>query len=573
MRKFLSQAVFSAALLGLVASAQATPGWRHAKPVSAPHAMVVTAQHLATNVGVKILEQGGNAIDAAVAVGYALAVVHPCCGNLGGGGFMTIHLANGKNLFLNFREKAPLAATHNMYLDKKGNLVPGRSLWTYKAVGVPGSVMGLDEALKEYGTMSRAQVIQPAIELARKGFVLKRGDVKIMHFAYKYCKRHADCDTAYFHNAKGRFYKPGERLVQPVLAHTLELIKKDGNKAFYDGSIAKKIVADSNKRGGILTLKDFHDYSVEWEKPIECHYRGYTVVSAPPPSSGGVTMCEIFNVLEGYPIAKRPFHSVANVHDMVEAMRFAYADRNKFLGDPDFVHNPIDKLLSAGHAAWIRSHIRAHRATPSSKVHGTLSPYEGTDTTQYSIVDKHGNAVSVTYTINALFGSGIMAPGTGFFLNNEMNDFSVKPGAPNMYGLVQGEANAVAPGKRPLSSMSPTIVLHGGKLFMVTGSPGGSRIITITLETILNVVDHGMNVQQAVDAPRIHQQWLPDVVEIEPHALSATVKKKLEEMGYRFKTMRPWGAAEAIRVIRNGKARDLHGANDDRRPSGLAAGY
>ena len=573
MRKLSLMLGLVAGLTVIAAGAQATPGWRKAKPVTAHHAMVVTAQHLATRVGVKILKEGGNAVDAAVAVGYALAVVHPCCGNIGGGGFMTIHLANGKNLFLNFREKAPLAASHNMYLDKHGNLVEGRSLWTYLAVGVPGTVMGLNEALKKYGTMTRAQVMKPAIKLARDGYILKPGDVKIMHLAYKYCKPHKDCDEAFFHDSKGNFYKAGERLVQPELAKSLELIEKEGDKAFYDGPIARKIVADSNKRGGILTMKDFHDYTVEWEKPIECHYRGYLVISAPPPSSGGVTMCEIFNVLSGYPIAKRPFHSAANVHDMAEAMRFAYADRNKYLGDPDFVHNPIDKLLSPKHAAWIRSQIKPNRATPSKDVHGSLSSYEGTDTTQYSIADKKGDAVSVTYTINALFGSGIIAPGTGFFLNDEMNDFSVKPGSPNMFGLVQGEANAVAPGKRPLSSMSPSIVLHNGKLFMVTGSPGGSRIITITLETILNVVDHGMNVQQAVDAPRIHQQWLPPYVEIEPHALSPKVKAKLEKMGYTFKTMGPWGAAEAIRVLNSGKNRLLEGANDGRRPAGLASGY
>jgi len=572
MRKLIPVTGLIGLLLAFSAVAGGTSGWRDAKPVSASHDMVVSAQHLATKVGVKILNEGGNAVDAAVAVGYALAVVHPCCGNLGGGGFMTIHLANGKNVFLNFRERAPLAASHNMYLDKKGNLVKGRSLWTYLAVGVPGSVMGLNAALEKYGTMSRAKVIEPAIKLARKGYVLKPGDVQIMHFAYKYCSPHPDCDKAWFHDSKGHFYKAGERLVQPTLAHTLELIKKDGDKAFYDGPIAKKIVADSKKRGGILTMKDFRKYTVEWEKPVRCGYRGYTVLSAPPPSSGGVTLCEILNVLGGYPISKRPFHSVGNVHDLAEAMRFSYADRNKFLGDPDFVHNPISKLLSAKHAAWIRSQIKPHHATSSKSVKGSLAPYEGTDTTQYSIADSAGNAVSVTYTINALFGSGIMAPGTGFFLNNELNDFSVKPGAPNMFGLVQGEANSVAPGKRPLSSMSPTIVLHHGKLFMVTGSPGGSRIITITLETILNVIDHGMNVQQAVDAPRIHQQWLPGLVEVEPHALSKSVKEKLEKMGYKFKTAGPWGAAEAIRVLGKGKHRTFHGANDDRRPAGLASG-
>ena len=560
-------------LMSLSAAAGATQDWRNAKPVVAQHAMVVSAQHLATQVGVNILRRGGNAVDAAVAIGYALAVVHPCCGNIGGGGFMTIHLANGRNLFLNFREKAPLAASHNMYLNKHDGLIPGKSLWSYRAVGVPGTVMGLDTALKRYGTMSRAQVMAPAIRLARDGYVLQRGDVKIMDLAYMHCRRHADCNTSFFHNSQGDLYKSGERLTQPLLAHTLELIEKQGSRAFYDGPIAKKIVADSEKRDGILSMKDFRDYTVEWEDPIRCGYRGYTIVSAPPPSSGGATLCEMLNVLSGYPIGQRLFHSAENVHDMVETMRFAYADRNTFLGDPDFVHNPIGYLLSSRHAAWIRSQIKPNEPTPSAEVHGSLKPFEGTDTTQYSIVDDKGNAVSVTYTLNSWFGSGIVAPGTGFFLNNEMNDFSVKPGSPNQFGLVQGEANSVAPGKRPLSSMTPTVVLKNGKLFLVTGSPGGSRIITITLETIMNVIDHHMNLQQAVDAPRIHQQWLPSFVQLEPHALRPAVKKKLESMGYRFKTFGPWGAVEAILVSFSGGRRLLEGSNDARRPEGLAAGY
>lgn len=565
------------AILIFASPAWAISHWRSAKPVVAHHAMVVTAQHLATHVGLKILKEGGNAVDAAVAVGYALAVVHPCCGNLGGGGFMTLHLANGENLFLNFREKAPLKASHNMYLNSKGKVIPGKSLWTYQAVGVPGTVMGLNAALKRYGTMTRKQVMAPAIELAKDGYVLRRGDVKIMHDAYRFCRAHAKCwrtlDKAFFKNSKGQFYRAGERFTQPTLAHTLKLIETYGDRAFYRGRIASDIVKASNAHGGLLSMKDFHDYTVEWEKPIRCHYRRVTIISAPPPSSGGVTICEILNVLKGYPLAERPFHSTANVHDMVEAMRFAYADRNTFLGDPDFVHNPIKRLLSKKHARWIRAHIHPNRATPSSEVKGLLPAHEGNDTTQYSIVDDKGNAVSVTYTLNSWFGSGLMAPGTGFFLNNEMNDFSVKPGQPNQYGLVQGEVNAIAPGKRPLSSMSPTIVLKHGHVYMVTGSPGGSRIITITLETILNVVDHGMNMQQAVDAPRIHEQWLPPTVQIEPHALTPAVEKKLRAMGYHFKTYGPWGAAEAILVKRESNGLIMQGANDGRRPAGLAKGY
>ena len=533
--------------------------------------MVASAQHLATVVGVDILREGGNAVDAAAAVGYALAVVHPCCGNLGGGGFMTIHLANGGNLFLNFREKAPLAATENMYVESNGEVDHEASLHTYKAVGVPGTVMGLDAALERYGTMTRTQVMAPAIRLAKQGFAITPGDAAI--FGQAGAKLEADPAASRQLLIASHLPRAGERLRQPELAHTLELIASEGNKAFYDGPIAKAIVAASKANGGILTLKDFQDYTVEWMQPITCGYRGYTIVSAPPPSSGGVTLCEMLNVLAGWPrFADYPFHSAPAVHDLVEAMRFAYADRNTDLGDPDFVNNPIDRLLSDKHAEWIRAQIPADKAVPSSAVHGgsVTIDHEGRHTTQYSIVDDKGNAVAVTYTLNSWFGTGLVAPGTGFLLNNEMNDFTSKPGVPNQYGLVQGKANAIAPGKRPLSSMTPTIVLKDGKVFMVTGSPGGATIINTTLETILNVVDRGMNVQQAVDAPRIHEQWLPDIVYLEPDALSSEVEAALEKMGYRFETVDTWGAAESI-VVEPGGLRE--GANDKRRPAGLAAGY
>ncbi len=538
-------------------------------PVTARHAMVVTAERLATEAGVQILREGGNAVDAAVAVGYAEAVVNPCCGNLGGGGFMTLHLANGKNLFLNFRERAPLAATAGMYLKANGKVNHRESLRSFKAVGVPGTVMGLDAALKRYGTMTRAEVMAPAIRLAQDGFVLAPGDAAIFAAGGGKLLRHPVARKQFTIN--GHLPRAGERLRQPVLAHTLEEIAKQGDRYFYDGPIAEAIVKESQADGGLFTMKDFEQYSVEWLQPIRCDYRGYTILSAAPPSSGGITLCEILNVLSGW--KKFPgyaFHSVPAVHDMAEAMRFAFADRNSDLGDPDFVHDPIEKLLSAKHAAWIRAQIPADRAVPSSQVHGGRVAPEGKHTTHYSIVDAKGNAVAVTYTLNSWFGTGIMAPGTGFLLNNEMNDFTSKPGVPNQFGLVQGTANAIAPGKRPLSSMTPTIVLRNGKVFMVTGSPGGSTIITTALQTIINVVDRGMNVAQAVDAPRIHQQWLPDVVYLEPHALTSKVKAALEKMGYRFKTRHQWGAAEAIVVRPDGV---LAGANDRRRPAGLAAGY
>lgn len=539
-------------------------------PVQAPHAMVVTAQHLATQIGVQILKQGGNAVDAAVAVGYALAVVQPCCGNLGGGGFMLIRMADGKSTFINFREKAPKAATADMFQGPNGKVVPGLSTDSYLAVGVPGTVMGLETARRKYGSMNRATLMAPAIRLAEEGFVLTRGDVDILDKRVKDFAARPNARAIFLDH--GKPYQPGDRLVQRDLAHSLKLIAREGPQAFYDGPIAKAIVAASKHHGGILGMADFKDYTVEELKPITCSYRGYRILSSPPPSSGGTTLCEIANVLEGYPMGRLGFHSARSVHYMVEAMRHAYADRNSFLGDPDFVDNPLDRLLSEKHAAQIRAHIEPFVATPSSAVQAQLTRnHEGHDTTHYSIVDAQGNAVAVTYTINYLFGNGRIAGDTGFFLNNEMDDFTAKPGVPNSYGLVQGTANAVAAGKRPLSSMSPTIVTHDGKVFMVTGSPGGSRIITITLEGILNVIDYGMDVQAAVDAPRIHHQWLPDVVYLEPFALSPDTRRILEAMGYRFKDQKPWGATEAILV--DPDTGMLYGANDDRRPAGLALGY
>ncbi len=540
-----------------------------ARPVTSRHAMVVSAQHLATQVGLDILKQGGNAIDAAVAVGYAEAVVHPCCGNIGGGGFMVIHLANGKNAFLDFREKAPLKATTDMYQDAEGHVVKGRSTGTYLGVGVPGTVMGLDTALEKYGTMSLAQVIAPAIKLARQGYVLKPGDVRILDRRSKDFAKHPNVAAIFLHD--GKPWKAGERLVQTDLAHTLEKIAKGGTKAFYEGSIARAVVKASEAHGGILSMQDFAGYTAQWDRPIRCNYRGYTIISAPPPSSGGVTICQILGILEPYPLDQWGYGSVKTVHYLAEAERRAFADRNTYLGDPAFVHNPIDKLLSPAHLAKMRATIEPDRATPSIQVKGSLGSPEGTNTTHYSVVDAHGNAVAVTYTINYLFGIAQIAGDTGFFLNNEMDDFTSKPGVPNSFGLVQGKINQIEPGKRPLSSMSPTIVLKDGKLFMVTGSPGGSTIISTTLESILNVIDFGMNAQQAVNAPRMHQQWWPQKVFVEPGLLTDAAQGRLQAMGYTFKHVKSWGADEAIVV--NPKTGLLEGANDRRRPAGLAAGY
>jgi gamma-glutamyltranspeptidase / glutathione hydrolase len=544
--------------------------------------MVVTAQHVASDVGAAVLRDGGNAIDAAVAVGYALAVTHPCCGNLGGGGFMVIHLADGKNTFINFREKAPQAATATMYLDARGNPIAAKSLDGYLAAGVPGTVMGLETAREEYGTRSRAALLAPAIQIAERGFTLGRGDVDVLEPATEGFRAQPNVAAVFLN--QGVPFRPGDRLVQTQLAATLRKISEGGVQAFYHGAIADEVAAASRAHGGILTAEDFAHYSVTESPPVACPYRGYTVISAPPPSSGGVILCEMLRVLEGYPLHSLGFHSSESVHYLTEAMRFGYRDRNRYLGDPAFVHNPTERLVSDANAAAIRSHISARRATASATLGSASGREESATTTHYSIVDRLGNAVSVTYTINDDFGAKVIAGDSGFFLNDEMDDFTAKPGVPNLFGLVQGQANAIAPGKRPLSSMSPTIVLKDGKPVLVVGTPGGSRIITTVLEIIVNVIDHGMTLQEAVDAPRIHHQWLPDTLAAEPFALSADTAAALTTMGYHVVPLEVWGAGNAAEAIgiapREATAAKalgfprpgmLYGASDARAPAGAAA--
>lgn len=537
-------------------------------PVQAKNGMVVTAQHLASQVGLDVLKQGGNAVDAAVAVGYALAVTLPSSGNIGGGGFMLVHTADGQDIFINFREKASLNATKDMYLDAQGEVIPGASTRSWLGIGVPGTVMGLEYAREKYGTMSREALLAPAIALARDGFVLVPGDdiLNVPLDAFR-----AEPNVAAIFLKDGERYQVGDTIVQTQLANTLQLISDQGPDAFYKGPIADAIVAASEANGGILSKEDFENYTVSEYDPVTCDYRGYVVISSPPPSSGGTIICEILNIVEGYPIGYLGFNSAQTVHFMVEAMRHAYVDRNTYLGDPEFVDNPLERLLSKDYAAQIRDRIVRNRATPSSEVMPGTPPHEGTNTNHYSIVDADGNAVAVTYTINLGFGVKKIAGDTGFLLNNELDDFTVKPGVPNAYGLVQGEANAVAPGKTPLSSMSPTVITKDGEVFMVTGSPGGSRIITITLESIMNVIDHGMDVQEAIDAPRIHHQWLPDTLYVEKYALSADTRAILEQMGHSISEGGSWGSAEAI--LRDLATGTLYGANDSRRPQGAALGY
>jgi gamma-glutamyltranspeptidase/glutathione hydrolase len=559
--------------------------------VEAQNGMVVTSQHLASQVGVDILKRGGNAVDAAVAVGYAQAVVNPCCGNIGGGGFMTLHLADGTDTFINFRETAPAAASANMYLDADGKVKKDASLYGYLAAGVPGTVLGMETARKKYGKLNREQVMEPAIRLAREGFILTRADTDILDTTVARFKQDPE-SAKIFLRKDGSALQPGDRLVQTDLANTLEAIAKEGPSAFYQGKIPQAVEAAAKQGGGILTAADFANYQVTEATPITCSYRGYKFVSAPPPSSGGVTLCEILNIVEGYDLKSMGFNSAATIHTMTEAMRHAYMDRNTYLGDPEFIKNPIDRLVSKSYADEIRKKIVANQATPSVNVQPGMEPHEKPETTHYSIVDHEGNAVSTTYTVNGRFGAVVIAPGTGFFLNDEMDDFTVKVGEKNLYGLVQGTANAIAPGKRPLSSMSPTLVTKDNKIFMVLGSPGGSRIITITLQTALNVIDHGMAPQEAVDAPRIHHQWLPDEVYYEQRGVSADTLKILKEMGYKMVEQTPWGAAELILVglpgaagvspansgndsAVSGRVREgyLYGANDVRRPAGSAVGY
>jgi gamma-glutamyltranspeptidase/glutathione hydrolase len=546
-------------------------------PVAAENGMVVTAQHLATRVGVDVLKSGGNAVDAAVAVGYALAVVYPAAGNLGGGGFMTILLADGRKTFLDFREKAPLAATPNMYLDEEGNVVKGASTTGFLAVGVPGTVSGLEMARAGYGKMKREKLIAPAIKYAQDGFVLEQGDVDMLMTATDAFKSDPASAAIFLNN--GKPFKVGQKLVQRDLAQTLRLISEHGSAGFYHGPVGKAIVTSIREGNGIITQADLNEYSTRELKPIECTYRDYGIISAPPPSSGGVTLCEMLNILEGYSLSTLGFRSALAVQYQIEAMRHAYVDRNSYLGDPDFVKNPLGRLLDKDYAAKIRTMITPFKAGVSIDIKPGIAPHEGSNTTHYSIIDKWGNAVSVTYTLNDWFGAKVTVAKTGVLLNNEMDDFTIKAGVANQYGLVQGEANTIAPGKRPLSSMSPTIVTKDNKPVMVLGTPGGSRIITTVLLTMINVIDYGMDIQQAVDAPRFHQQWLPEVTNLEPDAIDSETLMILEGWGHEFGSPQPANHVTAILVgaptlggTAVGKNR-YYGANDTRRKTGLALGY
>jgi gamma-glutamyltranspeptidase/glutathione hydrolase len=549
---------------------------RNDKPVRAPHAMVVTVHHLATDAGVGILKAGGNAVDAAVAVGFALTVVHPAAGNIGGGGFMLIHEHTGKDVFIDYREKAPLAATANMYLDASGNIIPNASIVGYRAIGVPGSVAGLVHAEQKYGRLTLAQVMAPAIHLAAEGFVLTDEEAEEMH----------DKILTGFPASKhifqrdGNFYKTGELFRQPELADTLRHIANRPDD-FYHGSMARQIADAVQKGGGLITAEDMARYTVKEREPIRGTYHGYTIVSAPPPSSGGVALIEMLNILDGYNLRTLGDRTAPEMHLVVEAFRRAYMDRSNYLGDPDYVKIPIEQLISKKYGEAWRASIDVDKASASAELQrpaGFLPPaptmadvrQEAADTTHYSVVDAQGDAVSVTTTLNGWYGSGVTVPGLGFLLNDEMDDFASKQGVPNMFGLIQGPANAIAPGKRPLSSMTPTIALKDGKVSMVLGSPGGGRIITTVANIFLSVADEGLNIQQAVDAPRFHHQYLPDVLFMEPGFSPATIDG-LKAMGYNVKVLGHWSDGECIAV--DPKTGELSGGQDHRHHYGLAAGY
>ena len=575
----LACAVAASSALIAQQTAPASLPYRGEQPARARHGMVVSVHHLAADAGLGVLQQGGNAVDAAVATGFALAVVHPIAGNLGGGGFMLIREHSGKTIFLDYREKAPLAATQNMYLDASGNVIPDASVLGYRSIATPGSVAGLVYAEKKYGRLGLKRVMAPAIQLGRAGFELSPREADEL----------TDPDLARFPASRaifqrdGRFYKAGEIFRQPLLAATLERIAAHPDD-FYHGTMAHQLIADLTKGGALLTLDDLAQYTVVEREPVIGTFHNLTIISAPPPSSGGIVLVSALNILESYPLTSLGDRSPAWIHLAAEAWRRAYMDRADYLGDPDYNTIPIAELTAKNYAAAWRESILSDRASPSATLTrptGFVPPApttagqrhrpESPDTTHYSVVDREGNAVAVTTTLNDNFGSHVASASLGFLLNDEMDDFAAKPGTPNMFGLVQGPANAIAPGKRPLSSMTPTIVLEDGKLRYVLGSPGGGRIISTVGNIFLSAAAGGLNIQEAVDAPRFHHQYLPDILYLEP-GFSADTVAALRAMGYAVTLSRGhWSDGECIAI--DPSTGDLLGGQDNRNHFGKAAGY
>ena len=537
-------------------------------PVVGHKGMVATEQELASKIGLDVLKSGGNAVDAAVAIGFALAVALPNAGNVGGGGFMMVYDAKThKSVAVDFREIAPAAASRDMYVGPDGKVIDGKSLYTHYAVGVPGTVAGMTHALQHWGTQPLAKLLAPSIALAEKGYPVSETLAKVLKQEAKNMGRWPATKAIFWKN--GAPLKAGDTLVQKDLGHSLRLIARQGAKAFYEGEIAHKIAADMAKNGNAMTLADLKNYKVIEREPVRGTYRGYEIVTMPPPSSGGAHLVQILNIMERWPIKDWGLNSAATVHHMAEAMKLAYADRAEYLGDPDFVKIPLKGLTSKKYAAELAARIDPDKARSAKDIRaGKPQPYESDQTTHYSVVDKAGNMVAVTYTLNTNFGSGIVAPGTGIMLNNEMDDFSAKPGVPNAYGVIGGDANAVAAGKRPLSSMTPTFVLKDGKPWLVTGSPGGPRIITTVLEQIVNGIDFGMNPAEAASQLRFHHQWTPDELRIEKGFSPDTIKL-LKDKGQNVVIKPTMGRTQTIQV----QGSELWGYSDPRNPDGKTLGY
>ena len=556
-----------------VSSAQERPIYRTRDifhPVIAENGMVSSQEEWATVAGLQVLKEGGNAIDAAVTIAFTLAVTLPSAGNLGGGGFMLVHLAESdQTIAVDYREKAPLAATQDMFLDENGEVDPKKSRFSYLAVGVPGTVAGMAMVLEKYGTISLERALQPAIQLAENGFPVDEYLRSSLIEAIATMQASPASMNIFFQSG-GIPYEVGDILVQKDLARSLKLIAKEGAEAFYRGAIADAIVAEIEANGGLITKEDLAQYQPVIRKPVRGNYRGYDIYSMPPPSSGGIHLIEMLNLLEKFPIRSLGQNTAQTIHLMAESMKLAYADRSKFLGDPDFVSVPVSQLVSKRYANLLRPKINPEIATPSQKI-SPGNPYkldESNDTTHYSVIDKYGNAVANTYTLNFTYGTGITVPGTGILLNNEMDDFAAKPGVPNAYGLIGGEFNAIEPEKRMLSSMTPTIVIKDGEPFLVTGSPGGSRIITTTLQVIMNVIDHEMNIAEATNAVRVHHQWLPDVLEYE-QGLNGDTINLLTQKGHKVAVQDAMGGTQSVMSVDG----ILSGASDPRRPGALTLGY
>jgi len=531
-------------------------------PVLGTKGMVSSQRMLASQIGADILAKGGNAIDAAVATGIALAATLPRAGNLGGGGFMLVYLAKeNKTIAIDYREMAPKNAHRDMFLDEEGNVDNKKAQFSHLSSGVPGTVAGLSHALKQYGTMSWQDVIQPTIELAEQGILVSYDLSENLKSRHNWLTKNTATAKA-FYKPNGISYEPGETLVQSDLAWSLKQLATFGPSAFYQGAIAKKIVADMKKHGGLITLEDLANYRVSEREAITTTYRGYQIASMPPTSSGGVHIAQMLNILENFPLSDMGAHSAEVTHLLSEVMKLAYADRSEYLGDPDHFDVPIKGLTSKAYAKKLANEISLTKAKPSSEIKpGNPAPYESPDTTHFSVMDSQGNAVANTYTLNFSYGSGIVIPGTGILMNNEMDDFSSKPGVPNAFGLIGGEANSIAPHKRPLSSMTPTMIFKDDKPYVITGSPGGSRIITTVLQVLVNVMDHKMNIAAAVNAPRVHHQWLPDQLELEPGFSPDTIEL-LKSKGQQIKMGRTMGSVQSIMYDKG----VFYGVSDPRRP-------